>query len=143
MSMATIRDAIAAYSPQLDLQKPVSPDELGAFLSEHAGVDAAQTQQVVSNLSQAILWFLVRGRPVEFPGTGNLRPTIDLHGRIGAAFEIDPALAERMSAPDAYRAGITRRENIGVSTQRLAQMWNASHPSDPVTDMDPYAVQTA
>jgi hypothetical protein len=139
--MAHLRDAVAAYSPQLDLQKPVPPNELGVFLNEHAGVDVAQAEQVLNSLPEAIYWFLVRGRAVELPGTGSLRPTIDLQGKIGAVLEVDQALSDRMTAPDAYRAGITRRENIGVSPQRLVQMWNANHPSDPVTDMDPYAVQ--
>jgi hypothetical protein len=40
-----------------------------------------------------------------------------------------------MSEPEAYRAGIDRRENIGADVQRLAQMWNSSHPNDRITDI--------
>ncbi len=141
--MASLRDAVVAYSPQIDLQTPVPPDELSAYLAERAGIEPEQVRQVLSGLPEAVFWFLVRGRPIEFPGTGSLRPTIDLQGKIDARLDIDPALTNRMSEPDAYRAGITRRENIGIPVERLAQMWNSSHPSDPVTDADPYAVRRA
>jgi len=45
-----------------------------------------------------------------------------------------------MGEPEAYRGGVKRRENIGLSLDRLAQMWNSGHPNDPVTDQSAYSV---
>jgi hypothetical protein len=141
-SMASIRDAIHAYAPDLELETPVTADEVVAYLSEQTGLEQDVVKQVLGALPDTAFWFLVRGRPVELAGIGHIKPAIGLDGRILAAIDTDEAFIGRMSEPDAYRAGIKRRENIGVPLPRLAQMWNATHPSDPITDLDAYAVRT-
>jgi hypothetical protein len=93
-------------------------------------------------LPDMFFWFLVRGRPIELTDVGHIKPAIGLDGKIQAAIDTAESLVGRMSEPDAYRAGIKRRENIGVPLPRLAQMWNSTHPSDPITDLDAYAVRS-
>ncbi len=141
--MATVRDVVAAYRPELVLEKPVSLEEAVAYLAEKSGLPAEQVQKVLEALPELAFWFLVRGRPIVLPGVGTLRPTIALDGSFGLEAEIDPHLKQRMGEPEAYRAGIKRRENIGVPLARLVQMWNSSHPDDRVKDFDPYAVPAA
>lgn len=138
--MATIRDAISAYRPELVLEKPVTPEEAIAFLAEKSGVEAETVGKVMGALQELAFWHLVRGRPVPLPGVGQLRPTIALHGTFGAALDTAPELSKRMGEPEAYRAGVKRKENIGIALDRLTQMWNSSHPNDPVTDRAAYAV---
>jgi hypothetical protein len=139
--MASIRDALRTYAPSLDLEEPVGADEVTAYLSEQTGLEGDVVQQVLGALPEMVFWFLVRGRPIELPGVGQIHPVIGLDGKIRAAIDTDTSLADRMSEPDAYRAGIQRRESIGVPLARLAQMWNSTHPSDPVTDLDAFAVR--
>jgi hypothetical protein len=139
--MASIRDAIRAYAPELDMEAPVAMDEVVSHLSEKTGLEADVIKQVLGALPEMTFWFMVRGRPIELDGIGHLRPMIGLDGKIRAAIDTDEGLAAKMSEPDAYRAGITRRESIGVPLKRMAQMWNATHPSDPVTDLDAFAVR--
>jgi hypothetical protein len=139
--MASIRDALRTYAPSLDLEEPVKADEVAAYLVEQTGLDGDVIQQVLGALPEMVFWFLVRGRPIELPGVGQIHPTIGLDGKIRASIDTEKALVDRMSEPDAYRAGVKRRESIGVPLPRLAQMWDSTHPSDPVTDLDSYAVR--
>lgn len=138
--MASVYDLIQQYRPELELEEPVSADEAIDYLAENGDLDPELVRKVFAAVPDMLFWFLVRGRPVELPGIGEVRPTIELDGTIRAALKVDPALVERMSEDDAYRAGINRKENIGVSLERLAQMWNSTHPDDPVKDVEAYAI---
>jgi hypothetical protein len=138
--MASVYDLIQRYRPELELEDPVLADEAVDYLAKHGDFDPEVVRTMFNAVSEMLFWFLVRGRAVELPGVGQVRPTIELDGTIRAALQADSALVDRMSADDAYRAGINRHENIGVSLERLAQMWNSTHPDDPVTDVDAYAI---
>lgn len=138
--MASVYDIIQQYRPELELEEPVSAEEAIQYMAENGDLDPEIIRQVFDAVPDMLFWFLVRGRPVELPGIGQIRPTIELSGTIRAALTADPALVDRMSEDDAYRAGINRHENIGLSLERLAQMWNSTHPDDPVKDVDAYAI---
>jgi hypothetical protein len=133
--MATLQDLLDQYKPELDLEEPVSAEELVSYLEENSDLESATIEAVLSQLPDALYWFLIRGRPVILPGVGQIRPTIDLDGTIRAGLAADDDLVARMSEPEAYRAGIERRENIGADVERLAQMWNSSHPNDKISDL--------
>jgi hypothetical protein len=133
--MATIQDLLRQYKPELDLEEAVPADETLDYLEENSELDRQTIEAVLGQLPDLLYWFLMRGRPVTLPGVGQIRPIIHLDGSITAGIEADEQLVARMSEPDAYRAGIDRRENIGADIQRLAQMWNSSHPNDTITDL--------
>jgi len=128
--MASIKDAMAAYAPELDLGDPVPLEEALAFLKEKSSLEPDAIQAVLNALAELAYWYLLRGRPVPIPGIGHLIPTVGLDGAFGAAVQTDPAFSQKLGGPDDYRGGINRRENIGVARRRLAQMWNSSHPDD-------------
>lgn len=138
--MACVHNVIQQYRPELDLEEPVSADEVVARVAEATELEEATVRKVLEAMPDALSEFLVQGRPVELSGVGQVRPTIDLDGTIRAALDSDESLVERLSEPDAYRGGINRQENIGLSLERLAQMWNSSHPDDKVRDVDAYAI---
>ncbi|HEX9796917.1 MAG TPA: hypothetical protein VGA52_07990 [Anaerolineales bacterium] len=139
--MASVHDVIQRYRPVLELEDELPADEAVEYLVEQTDLDGATIRKTLEALPELLFWHLVRGRPVVIPGVGRIKPAIDLDGTIRAALETDPALVERLSATDAYRAGIDRHENIGASLKRLAQMWNSTHPDDPVRDIDAYAIK--
>jgi len=140
--MASVHDVIKQYRPELELEDELSADQAVEFLVEQTDLDGATIRKTLEALPELLYWHLIRGRPVVVPGLGRIKPTIDLDGTIRAALDADPALVERMSEPDIYRAGIDRHENIGASLKRLAQMWNSTHPNDPVRDVDAYAIRS-
>lgn len=139
--MASIQDAIEAYRPELQMGDPVEFDEVVEYLHEKTGVEQETIRQVFQGIPDLAFWFMVRGRPIEVPGLGHLRPRVALDGRIYPSIDGDPELVERMSEKEAYRAEINRRENIGANLDRLAQMWNSSHPNDRIQGYNPYAVK--
>jgi len=128
--MASIKDVMEAYAPELDLGDPVPLEEALAFLKEKSTLEPETIQAVLNSLAELAHWYLLRGRPVPLPGIGHLTPTVDMDGVFGAAIQTDPILSQKLGGPGDYRGGINRRENIGVPPRRLAQMWNSSHPDD-------------
>ena len=128
--MASIKDVMAAYAPELDLGDPVPLEEALAFLKEKSSLEPDTIQAALNALAELAYWYLLRGRPVPLPGIGHLIPTVSYDGAFGAAVQIDPAFSQKLGGPDDYRGGINRRENIGVPRRRLAQMWNSSHHDD-------------
>ncbi|MGA9531923.1 MAG: hypothetical protein WBR18_04335 [Anaerolineales bacterium] len=138
--MASVYDLIQKYRPELELEEPVPAEEVIEYMAENGDLDPESIRKVFDAVPDMLFWFLVRGRPVQLPGVGEIRPTIELNGTIRAALKADPSLVERMSEDDAYRGGVNRNENIGLSLERLAQMWNSTHPDDPATDVDAYAI---
>lgn len=138
--MACVHNVIQQYRPELDLEDPVNADDVVAQVAESTELDEETVRKVFDALPDLLYGRLIEGRPVEVPGVGQIRPTIDLDGTIRGALESEDELVERLSEDGAYRAGINRQENIGVSLERLAQMWNSSHPDDKVRDVDAYAI---
>lgn len=136
--MASIQEAIKEYGPEIELEETVPLEESVEFLSEKTELDPETIQTVLGSLEELAFWFFVRGRPILLPKVGRLFPEIQLNGSFEGRFEMDESLRERMGEPEAFRAGIDRRENIGVSLERMAEMWNSSHPEDPITDLDAY-----
>ncbi|MDX1600260.1 MAG: HU family DNA-binding protein [Anaerolineales bacterium] len=138
--MACVHNVIQQYRPELDLEDPVEGDDVVAQVAESTELDEETVRKVFDALPHLLYDHLIEGHPVEVPGVGQIRPTIDLDGTIRGALDSEEELVERLSEDGAYRAGINRQENIGVSLQRLAQMWNSSHPDDKVRDVDAYAI---
>src|SRR3970040_809274 len=128
--MASIKDVMEVYAPELDLGDPVPLEEALAFLKEKSSLEPDTIQAALNALAELAYWYLLRGRPVPLPGIGHLIPTVSFDGVFGAAVQSDPALSQKRGGPEDYRGGINRRENIGVPRRRLAEMWNSSHPDD-------------
>lgn len=136
--MASIHNAKMKYAPELDLEDPLEMDEVISFLAEKSEVDPSEIKKVLDSMQELTFWYLVRARPIPIPGVGHLIPTVDLAGTFGATLEPDPELQRKMSEPEAYRAGVKRAENIGLTLSRLAQMWNSAHPDDQIADFDAF-----
>ena len=138
--MATMREVVRAYRPELEKGEPPTDKEIMDFLVEKSELSAEQVSKMIEALGGLVFWYVVRAQPVSIPGLGSFHPTIDLAGTIDLGIDTDADLSRRMNDPGEYRAGINRHENIGVPLERLAQMWNSANPDDPVIDLDAYAV---
>jgi len=125
--------AINAYMPTIKLGKRATMSDLVAFISRSTGLNESTISQVLLELRDAVIFYNLRGEPVQLEGLGTYTPTLDLSGKIGVGHRADNYLKNRLNDNDAFKGEVERRENIGKNSDELAAMWNADHPEDPVT----------
>jgi len=130
--MASRIKAINAYMPNIKLGKRAEMSDLVEFISRSTGLNESTISQVLLELRDTVVFFNLRGQPVQLEGLGTYTPTIDLDGVIGVGHRADNYLKDHLNASGAFKGDIERRENIGKSGDDLAAKWNADHPADPV-----------
>ena len=78
------------------------------------------------------------GAPVKLPGVGTFTPSTDRDGKINIGFRADTALKNGLNASGAFRGVIANKTNIGVTNEKLKELWDADHSGDPLTS-NPFA----
>ena len=63
---------------------------------------------------------------------GIFSPSIDLNGNLTISFRPDPAFANGLNTPGTFSGNIINRDNIGLTTAEIVQMWNTQNPEDQV-----------
>jgi len=124
--------AINAYMPNIKLGKRAELSDLVEFIARSTGLNESTIRQVLIELRDTVVFFNLRGQPVQLEGLGTYTPTIDLGGEIGIGHRADTYIKEHLNASGAFKGEIERRENIGKSGDDLVAKWNADHPDDPV-----------
>jgi len=79
-----------------------------------------------------IIEFCRSGRPVKVATLGIFSPSIDLNGNLTISFRPNPVFDNGLSTPGTFSGNILNRDNIGMTSKRLVQMWNTEHPDDQV-----------
>ena len=131
--MATRIEAITAYRPRIKLGKRVEMDELVAFIARSTGLNEGTIRQVLIELRDAALFYLLQGHSVGMEGLGTYTPTIALNGTFGVGHRADMKLKNGMNAPGAFSGPIINRGNIGKTGDELVAMWNEEHPNNLAT----------
>lgn len=72
------------------------------------------------------------GRAVKVEGFGRFEPIIDLDGQLAISFRADPVFAYGLNRNGEFEGSIINRENIGMTSDQLVQIWNDNHPEDQV-----------
>ncbi len=130
--MASRIKAINAYMPNLKLGKRAEMSDLVEFIARSTGLNESTIRQVLIELRDAVVFYNLRGQPVQLEGLGTYTPTVDLSGEIGVGHRADTYIKNHLKASGVFKGEIERRENIGKSGDDLAAKWNADHPDDPV-----------
>jgi hypothetical protein len=130
--MASRIKAISAYVPRIVLGRRAGMNDLVEFIARSTGLNEGTIRQVLLELRDAIVFFLLRGQAVQIEGLGTYTPTIELDGTLGVGHRADVYLKNHVNAPGAFKGEIKRRENIGKTGDELAARWNEEHPDDPV-----------
>ena len=133
ITMAKQIQAINAYRPQITLGKRAETSDLVDFIARSTGLNEGSIRQVLLELRGATVFFTLRGQSVQLEGLGTYTPTIEVDGTLGVGHRADMHLKNHINATGAFKGEITNRENIGKTTEELVALWNAAHPSDPVT----------
>jgi len=80
---------------------------------------------------------LKEGRSVH-TGVAIFRPSIDMEGKLSVSVRVDKRILSALNAPGAFTGNIRNHENIGKTSQEIANRWNAEHPDDPI-ELEPEA----
>jgi len=130
--MANRIKAINAYMPNVKLGQRAELSDLVEFIARSTGLNEGSIRQVLTELRDAVVFFNLRGQPVQLEGLGTYTPTVDLGGEIGVGHRADTHIKGKLNVSGAFKGEIERRENIGKSGDDLVAKWNADHPDDPV-----------
>ena len=80
---------------------------------------------------ETLIDLLTEGRPVH-TGVAIFTPSIDLEGNLNINVRLDKRMIAALNAPGAFTGKIKNRENLGKTSQELAELWNEKHPDNRV-----------
>jgi hypothetical protein len=124
--------AINAYMPSIQLGKRAELSDLVDFIARSTGLNESTIRQVLIELRDSVVFFNLRGQPVQLEGLGTYTPTVDLSGEIGVGHRADTYIKNHLNATGAFKGDIANREYLGKTGDDLVAKWNADHPGDPV-----------
>ena len=125
-------NAIKALTPRIKLERTAHTEQICNDISRVSSLNAGEINNVLTQLQNAILSYVCRGKPVKLDRLGTFTPTIRLDGSYNLNVRIDRELIKRINIPGGVKADITNKKNIGLSADDLIAQWNALHPDDPV-----------
>jgi nucleoid DNA-binding protein len=135
--MASKIVAINTFRPRIECGNTVQKQELVRQLARATGLNEGTTDLSMKELRDIIVTNLRAGRGVKVEGLGTWLPNIDLQGKFDVQYRVDPVAKNELNAPGTFVGTILNRENIGKTVIELVEMWNTSHPEDPVVVEEP------
>ena len=130
--MAKLLQAVSAYIPRLDLNKTAQIKSLVKWMSSRTGVNSSEVKMVLEELHEGIIFYASQGTPVKLPGVGTFTPVIKRDGEFKIGFRADAELKRAINTPGAFEGRMKQRKNIGISNEKLKELWDADHPDDPL-----------
>jgi len=135
--MAHILQAVNQYGPKLDLQKTTALEDVGNWVSMRTSLNKSEVMMVLSEISEAILFYNLMGSPVKLNGVGIFAPSIDRSGTLNINVRLDVALKSGINNHGGYRGAIVNKSRAGLSNAELKELWDADHPEDPLVIPQP------
>ncbi|MCP5049223.1 MAG: hypothetical protein GY940_18785 [bacterium] len=130
--MANKLKAINLLRPKLKMGRMITMDQVDPYVGDRTGLNRGTTLQVVNELSDALLFWMIDGRAVRLEAFGRFAPKIGLDGSFSISVKIDSKLQKRINDLGKYKGVIVNRDNIGLTPDELVTLWNELHPEDPV-----------
>lgn len=131
--MADKMKAIQAYSPRLQLSKPISQNFLVEYIGDRTGLNKGTILNVLCEFHDSLEFFGKNAQPVRLDGIGIFKPGINKDGEIHLNFKADKALTMKFNQPsDPYKGPIKNKDMIDKTAEDYIQRWNEEHPGDPV-----------
>jgi hypothetical protein len=106
IDMAHLIQAVRAYGPQLAYGRTAGPDQLAEWLSRSSGLNRNAVRMVLSELSEAVLFYVSMGTPVYLPGIGRFRATIGQDGELRIHLLPERSLVDGINRKNAYHGEI-------------------------------------
>lgn len=129
--MAKLIQAVAKYGPRIELIEAADTERFMELITQRTTLSAGVVKNVQESEVETLIGLLKEGRPVH-TGIAIFTPSIDLEGNIDISVRVDKRILMALNAHGAFTGKILRSENIGKSTEELAELWNEEHPEDPI-----------
>lgn len=130
--MATLIQAVSAHRPRVVANRTIGLDILALRLARGSLFSRSIARMVLEDLSHEIRNALVQGDGVVLPGIGRFSVSIRTDGRLRPRMRVASELRKALAALEDFEGDIVRRDNIGLSTAEIVQLWDDEHPDDPV-----------
>jgi len=129
--MAPLIKAISTYGPRIDLGKQAASYRFMEMITQRTTLSTGVVKNVQESEVETLIGLLKEGRPVH-TGIAVFTPTVDLEGNFGVSVRVDKRILSALNAPDAFAGEISNSENIGKTSQEIANLWNQEHSEDPI-----------
>jgi hypothetical protein len=136
--MARLIQAVAAYGPKIELTKPVDPETFMKMLTKRTTLSSGVVKNVQESEVETLIDFLKEGRPVH-TGIAIFTPIIDLEGNFTVSVRVDKRIISQLNIPGEFKGTINNSENIGKTSQDIADRWNTDNPGNLIDDFAPSA----
>jgi hypothetical protein len=127
--MATLINAITAFRPRIVQGKPVSEEQYLELMTQRSALSAGIIKNVQECEMETVIALLRKGRPIH-TGSAIYTLNITLDGSYEVNVKLKKRMAQALNKPGAFRGKIANAENIGKTSGKLADMWDAKHPND-------------
>ena len=130
--VAKLLQAVAAYGPRIDLMEAAQAQIFMELITRRTTLSAGVVKNVQESEMETLVSLLKEGRPVH-TGVAIFTPSIDLEGNLNINVRVDKRMVAALNAPGAFTGKIKKSENLGKSSQELAELWNEEHPDNRIT----------
>jgi hypothetical protein len=110
----------------------VSTERLAEFIEGRTALNYGEIFNVLMELHVAIRTYCLDGNAVKIEGLGTFSPSVTLPGRFKVNCRMDAGIGKAMNVKAAFTGTVINRENVGLSSDNLIELWNEDHPEDPV-----------
>jgi hypothetical protein len=130
--MATLLQAVATYGPRIDQMAAVKPQRFMELITQRTTLSAGVVKNVQESEIETLIALLTEGRPIH-TGIAIFTPSIDLEGNLNINVRVDKRMVTALNAPGAFTGKIKNSENLGKTSQELAEHWNRKHLDNQIT----------
>jgi hypothetical protein len=129
--MASKIAAIRAYGPRIELGKAAQEDDYLDLVTRNTGVSRGTVKHVQEEDVEALIYLLKQGHRVR-TGSAIYTPTVKLDGRIEVKVSVRRDVEDKINVVGEFTGTLANAENVGKTTEKLFDQWDADHPADPV-----------
>ena len=133
--MAKLIQAIATYSPRIDLMEAADPNRFMELITQRTTLSTGVVKNVQESEVETLAGLLREGRPVH-TGIAIFTPTIDMKGNLSVSVRVDKRILSTLNIPGSFTGRVNNSGNIGKTTQEIAALWNSENP-DNLIDLGP------
>jgi hypothetical protein len=129
--MAKFVQAYSAYGPKIELMEAADTQRYMELITQRPTLSTGVVKNVQESEVETLIGLLKEGRPVH-TGVAIFTPSIDLEGNLSVSVRLDKRILAALNASGAFTGRINNPENIGMTSQELAALWNEAHPDNPI-----------